>query len=54
MQLQRGVRLGSRTTYAALSEFKLQESQLHKNSDLRSKWHSSTSYILLDDLEQVK
>ena len=27
---------------------------MHKNSDLRSKWTSSTVYILADDSEQVR
>ena len=27
---------------------------MYKNSDLRSKWDSSTSYILADDSEQVR
>ena len=53
MQLQRGVRLGSRTTYAALW-FWVQKSRLYKNSDLRYKWNNGTSYILTDNSEQVR
>ena len=53
MQLQRGVRLGSQPTYAALQVL-VQKSQLYKNSDLRSKWDNGTSYILPVDSELVK
>ena len=45
MQLQRGVRLGSQTTYAALSGFNVQEPGRFKNSGLKSKCSSSTVYI---------
>ena len=44
MQLQRGVRLGSRMTYAA-PEFDVQEPDRFKNSDLRSKCPTCTAYI---------
>ena len=53
MQLQRGGRLGSQPTYAAPWVL-VQKSQLHENSDLRSKWNGSTVYILTDDSEQVR
>ena len=53
MQLQRGGRLGSRPTYAAPWIW-VPKSRLHENSDLRSKWTSSTVYILADDSEQVR
>ena len=53
MQLQRGGRLGSRPTYAAL-RVRIQKSRLHENSDLRSKWNTSTAYIPADDSEQVR
>ena len=53
MQLQRGGRLGSRPTYAA-PWIQVQKSRLYKNSDLRSKWNSSTVYILADGTKQVR
>ena len=53
MQLQRGGRLGSRPTYAAPWN-RVQKSQLSENSDLRSKWNSSTVYILANDSEQIR
>ena len=53
MQLQRGGRLGSRLTYAA-PWIRVWKSRLYEISDLRSKWNSSTAYILANDSEQVR
>ena len=36
------------------SGFEFQKSRLYENSDLRSKWNTSTAYILADDSEQVR
>ena len=49
MQLQRGVRLGSRTTYAALWGSWFRSLDWYENSDLKSKWFTGTGYILLID-----
>ena len=36
------------------SGFEFGSPDLHKNSDLRSKWNTSTAYILANDSEQVR